>query len=318
MNAAMANARIFTRTTLMPAPAADRSFARTASMAEPSRLRRSNATDTATITSTPSTRRQNCEAWVVGADARTEIEPEELRAADVPAFGRHVVGVVEPHGLHRVGHGERHHGDEQATDADRREADDHTDDRCAERSEDRRDRERDRPFRRHRREQETGDAGEGELRERHLPGVAGHDDERQADDREDEARDQRGSPVVLQQDQRDRAGNRSQHRGREDALRARRSTERALQDDAATRERLGAHDEDQEDQHERDELGEAGAGQPRVLAPEVRHLRLQHADEEPTEHRGDDVLETAEHRGGERGNDEERVGDRGRAARWAR
>ena len=55
------------------------------------------------------------EARVVGADARTEIEPEQLRAADVPAFGRHVVGVVEPHGLHRVGHGERHHGDEEAT-----------------------------------------------------------------------------------------------------------------------------------------------------------------------------------------------------------
>ena len=59
MNAAIANARILTRTTLMPAPAAERSLARTASMAEPSRLRRSSATDTATITSTASTTRQN-------------------------------------------------------------------------------------------------------------------------------------------------------------------------------------------------------------------------------------------------------------------
>ncbi len=248
MNAAMANARIFTRTTLMPAPAADRSFARTASMAEPSRLRRSNATDTATITSTAEHDEAELDAWVVGADARTEIEPEELRSADVPAFSRNVVGIVEPHRLHRIGHRERHHRDEQATDADGRETDDHTDDRRAERSQDRCDRERDRPLRRQRREQEPGDTCKGELRERHLPGVAGHDDERQADDREDEARDQGGSPVVLQQDQRDRAGNRSQHRGREDALRARRPPERALQDDAATRERLGAHDEDQEDQ----------------------------------------------------------------------
>ena len=67
MKAPMAKARIFTRTTLMPAPAADRSFARTASMAEPSRLRRSFATDTATRTSSPSTRRQD-QPRVVRAD----------------------------------------------------------------------------------------------------------------------------------------------------------------------------------------------------------------------------------------------------------
>ena len=60
MNAAMANARILTRTTLMPAPAAERSLARTASIAEPSRLRAELGDgDAATITSTTSTRRQN-------------------------------------------------------------------------------------------------------------------------------------------------------------------------------------------------------------------------------------------------------------------
>ena len=52
MNAAMANPMSFTRTTLMPAAAAERSSERTASMAVPRRLVRSQLTPSATSTST--------------------------------------------------------------------------------------------------------------------------------------------------------------------------------------------------------------------------------------------------------------------------
>ena len=51
MNDANAKARTFTRTTLTPTAAAERSLARTASMADPRALRRSAATPTATTTS---------------------------------------------------------------------------------------------------------------------------------------------------------------------------------------------------------------------------------------------------------------------------
>ena len=61
---------------------------------------------------------------------------------------------------------------------------------------DRRDRERDGDCQSvgERAEQEPGDAGERQLRQRDLAGVAGDDHERQRDDREDEAGDQRGAP----------------------------------------------------------------------------------------------------------------------------
>src|ERR1700722_3734795 len=58
MNAAIANAVSFVRNTLMPAAAADRSLARTASMAEPSRLVRSLATPSPTMMSMTSTMKQ--------------------------------------------------------------------------------------------------------------------------------------------------------------------------------------------------------------------------------------------------------------------
>ena len=98
-----------------------------------------------------------------------------------------------------------------------------------------------------------------------------------------------------------RAGDGSQHRRHEDALRARRAPERALQDDAAARERLGPHDEHQEDQHQRDELGQCPSP-----ATSVCWLRKYVTSDcsmpmkSPPTTAGMHVLEAAEHRGGER------------------
>src|SRR6266851_5241579 len=149
MKAPIANATILTRTTSMPAPAADRSLARTASMAEPSRLVRSLATPNATASSTASTTRQN-----------------DSRGKSVPA-------------------------------RDRRFRPNRADDSCAQRREERSDRKRDRPVGGHRAQQEAGHASQRQLGQRHLPGEPGDDDQRQRDDAEDQAGDQRSPPRAL-------------------------------------------------------------------------------------------------------------------------
>jgi hypothetical protein len=60
MNDAMAKLTTLTRTTLTPTAAAERSLARTASIAEPRALRRSTATPRATTTSVNRQSRPNC------------------------------------------------------------------------------------------------------------------------------------------------------------------------------------------------------------------------------------------------------------------
>ena len=81
MNEAMAKATTFTKTTLTPTPAAERSLARTASMAEPRELRRSMATP-------EGDEDQGDQADEAEADPRegvaapdAQVHPEQLRAS---------------------------------------------------------------------------------------------------------------------------------------------------------------------------------------------------------------------------------------------
>ena len=140
------------------------------------------------------------------------------------------VGVVEPQRLERDRHRQRHDRDGQTPDAERREPDDHADDGGAERREERRDRERDRPsWSSSVPEQEPGHAGEGELGERDLSGVAGHHDEGEGDDGEDEAGDEGDAPVAVQDDQaRPAPATVPRTAGTRDRARSRRPSERLL------------------------------------------------------------------------------------------
>ena len=191
MKAAIANAAIFVPTTLMPEAEADRSFARTANIALPSALRRSSATARATPISTASTRRQkagrgyaapvpgpkstpnnlgfgtvlppvptrsvfwNHTAWTVTASDRVTIANgrPRIRNAGIPT----ITPITVAPSAARIG----------------------------------RERERHSPTISEGAQQEPGDAGQRELRERYLPRVAGDDNDRERDDREDE-RGQRG------------------------------------------------------------------------------------------------------------------------------
>ena len=87
----------------------------------------------------------------------------------------------------------------------RGQADEHADDRGGGRGEQGRDRERDTPVDREVAEHEAAGAGEGELRERDLTGVAGDHHERQGEDREDDRVDHRGPGGAAGHEQRDRA-----------------------------------------------------------------------------------------------------------------
>ena len=169
MNAAMANAAIFVPTTLIPAAAAERSLARTANMALPSALRRSNATASATPISTTRTVRQNAGRGILGARAGTQCESEQLRLRDALAGRSDEVSVLEPDCLDRDGERQRHDRERQTADPQCRDTDDDADHRRTERSSDRREREGHTPVGGERPEQEGGDAGERELRERDLP-----------------------------------------------------------------------------------------------------------------------------------------------------
>ena len=82
MNEAMAKLTTFTQTTLTPTPAADRSLARTASMAEPSELRRRRATPERDERRA-STRHEQAEAdaWEGVADCRCRGRRRTARAA---------------------------------------------------------------------------------------------------------------------------------------------------------------------------------------------------------------------------------------------
>ena len=102
-------------------------------------------------------------------------------------------------------------------------------------------------------------------------------------------------------------------RGRdEDAAWSRRAAERLLDQRTSGRQGPGAHEEYREDEHEGHELGHPRRGQPTVLALEVGDLRLDHPDGETADDGRHDVLEPAEKRSRERGNDEQGVGERGK------
>ena len=88
MNEPIANATTFVRTTSIPAAAATRSFVRTASIFEPSRLVRSFATPSATSTSTARTRKQNSSRGsAVPAPTRRSIPRNDGPATSLPLLG---------------------------------------------------------------------------------------------------------------------------------------------------------------------------------------------------------------------------------------
>ena len=239
------------------------------------------------------------------------------RTASGPAMslplGADVVGVAEPHGLDGDGQREGDDGDREPPDAQRRESDQDADDRRAERGEERRERERDVPASvRERAEEEPGDAGQRELGERDLPGVAGHDDERERDDRQDEAGDERRPPRP------------PAARGGDRRRRAVPTTAGVISDRGRGARpsvcwmitpRLGSGfaraTNTRRISSERDQLGEAGGRQPAVLAAQVDDLGLDHADRQAAEDGRDHERELAEDRGRQRRDDEQGVPDRG-------
>ena len=164
MNEAMAKLTTFTRTTLTPMPAAERSLARTASMAEPSELVRSRATHQATTHERDQAEQAELEAGEGLAGADAEVEAEQRRAAHRAPLELDDLGVAEPHRLDRVRERERDHAEREPAQAQRRQADDDADDRGDQRREERRDRERDVPA--------LGEVAERERRRR-RPGRAG-------------------------------------------------------------------------------------------------------------------------------------------------
>ncbi len=119
-------------------------------------------------------------------------------------------------------------------------------------------------------------------------------------------------------EQRDRAGDEADHDRQQVRPRTRGPPEVRPQQRAP----LGngpAGDEQRDEHHdEGHHLADAGLRHPRVLAGEVDQPGLDHADADPGDHRGHQVLELADDRRGERGHHEERVGvryHRGQAAR---
>ena len=160
-------------------------------------------------------------------------------------------------------------------------------------------------------EAERGGAGQRELGQRDLAGVAGHDDEREPDDRGDERADDRGAP-----------GARRRARGpatptaapttvgtRSDRGRGARPSGCRTRPPRAGIPPPTTTQRDQDDD-QRHQLGRAGLGHPRVVGRQRQRLGLQHADGEAGAHDRHEVLEPADDRGGQGRDDEQGVGDR--------
>ena len=109
--------------------------------------------------------------------------------------------------------------------AQRREADHHADDGRDERGQQRSEREGHTPVLGEGAEAERRGAGQGELGQRDLAGVAGHDDEREPDDRGDERADHRGAPRPRRQHERDEADGGADDRGDQERPRPRGAAE---------------------------------------------------------------------------------------------
>ena len=127
MNDEIAKLAIFTPVTFTPMPAADRSLARTASIAEPSGLARSQATANATATSVnrqskPNSKRGN--AWPAPTP---RFESEELGFRDRCTGRRNELAVTEPERFDGVREREGDDAERQAANAQRRKSDDDAD-----------------------------------------------------------------------------------------------------------------------------------------------------------------------------------------------
>src|SRR5690242_19216474 len=130
MNAPTANAMIFVRDTAMPAAAADRSFAPTASLAAPRRLRPRAAAPRPAGSSKATHNGAEGQVRIALTRPDAEIDAEELRCADRRTPQTAVpLRVAEPESLQRHGEGEGDDRDGQAEDPQRRQADDHADHR---------------------------------------------------------------------------------------------------------------------------------------------------------------------------------------------
>ena len=180
MNAPIANAAILVRTTLMPGRGSG-------ALVRPHREHRGAESAGAQLRHADAERDEDTEheeaereSRVAGARPDRQVEPEERRAGDVLALDRHQVDVAEPHRFERDRERQRDHRDGQAADAHRGEREHDADHHRGGRGDDRRERERHVPVGGQRPEEEAGDSGERELRERDLAGEAGDDDLRRA------------------------------------------------------------------------------------------------------------------------------------------
>ena len=214
MNDAIAKLRTLTNTTLTPMPAAERSLARTASIAEPNELRPQQGDAERDDDADDQAHEPELTGVGTSFPAPTpRSDAEHLRLPDGVAEETRSRSVLRNQIASRPNaERERDDAEGQAPQSQGGEPDHDTDDRRRGRGEERRDRERHAPVDREVAQHERPRAGEGELRERHLPGVARDHDEREGQDREDERGDHRGARRAAGDEQRDRPDDEARRR----------------------------------------------------------------------------------------------------------
>ena len=156
-------------------------------------------------------------------------------------------------------------------------ADHHAHDCGNQRGEQRRNRERD-PPRRGEGAQDVGrDAGQRQLRQRDLPRVPRHHDQRQGDHRRDEAGVEPGPVVPAEEVDGGQTEREPDHRRRDAPVRTRRPPQRRLEQRAPAGDGAAPEGQDDEDQHEGYEFARSG-GERRVDSVDVDGQRLEAAD----------------------------------------
>ena len=145
MNDAIAKLSTFTNTTLTPMPAAERSLARTASIAEPSELLRKQGHARRDDDADDQAHEPERQAWEVLAGTDAEVDAEDLGLPDGVAEGLDEVGVAEPDRFDAERQREGDDAERQPPQPQGGEPDEHAHDGRRRRREQRRDRERHAP-----------------------------------------------------------------------------------------------------------------------------------------------------------------------------
>ena len=308
MKAASAKPMSLTRTTLMPAAAAERSSARTASIDEPRRLVRSQLTPNATSTRTTRHRMPKAGRGKSFPDPMPRFMPNsrgvgmfsplappsiELLSNQMASTPAANVKVTTPSMKSAYAQG--------------RDADNHAGTGGYERGEQRGDREGDAPRGGEGAEDVGRHAREGQLRQRDLSRVSRHDDERERDDRRDEARIERGAVVAGEDVDRQQPQPEPDDRRRDPPAWARCPAQGDLGDRAPARHDFAADGEHHQHENEWDELAGTG-GEVGMDAVHVDRQRLQCADAQAGRDGPPERVEAPDHRRGQGRHDEEGVG----------